>query len=82
MNENLIDNCFYVKYKKYGTWCSYDTEDKSLVTSLTEEQCIASTRWFLQFLHRNDHRLPHRGAHRACRTERPWWEDRRTAQGT
>jgi len=21
-----------------------------LVTSLTEEQCIASTRWFLQFL--------------------------------
>ena len=50
MNENLIDNCFYIKSKIYGTWSSYDTEDKCLVTSLTEEQCIASTRWYLQFL--------------------------------
>ena len=50
MNKELIDDCFYVKYKKYGTWCSYDKEDGSLVTSLTEEQCIASTRWYLQFV--------------------------------
>jgi hypothetical protein len=49
MNENLVDNCFYVKYKKYGTWCSYDKEGNSLVTSLTEEQCIRSTRWIFQF---------------------------------
>jgi hypothetical protein len=34
MNKELIDDCFYIKYKKYGTWCSYDKEDKSLVTSL------------------------------------------------
>jgi hypothetical protein len=40
MNKELIDDCFYIKYKKYGTWCSYDKEDKSLVTSLTEEQCV------------------------------------------
>ena len=51
MNENLIDDCFYIKYKKYGTWCSYDKEDASLITSLTEEHCISSTRWYLQFLH-------------------------------
>jgi len=50
MDKELIDNCFYIKYKKYGTWCSYDKEDKSLVTSLTEDQCISSTRWYLQFV--------------------------------
>lgn len=50
MNEKLIDDCFYIKYKKYGTWCSYSKEEKSLVTSLTEENCISTTRWYLQFL--------------------------------
>ena len=50
MNKELIDNCFYIKYKKYGTWCSYDKEDGPLVTALTEEHCISSTRWYLQFL--------------------------------
>ena len=50
MNKELIDNCFYIKYKKYGTWCSYDNEDGPLVTALTEEHCISSTRWYLQFL--------------------------------
>ena len=49
MEKQLIDECFYLK-QKYGTWCSYDKEDRSLVTSLTEEQCISSTRWYLQFL--------------------------------
>jgi hypothetical protein len=55
MNKELIDDCFYIKYKKYGTWCSYDKEDKSLVTSLTEEQCISSTRWYLQVFKNKTH---------------------------
>jgi hypothetical protein len=50
MNKELIDDCFYIKYKKYGTWCSYDKEDRSLITSLTEENCIFSTRSYLKGL--------------------------------
>lgn len=53
MNENLIDECFYITRKKYGTWSSYDKEDKCLVTSLDEDQCISTTRWYLQFLQEN-----------------------------
>jgi len=48
MDKQLIDDCFYVKEKRYGTFDSYDTEDKPLVTSLTEESCIAATRFLLQ----------------------------------
>ena len=48
--KTLIDECFYIKNKKYGTWSSYDKEDKSLVTSLTEEQCIAATRYYMKGL--------------------------------
>ena len=49
MNEKkLIDDCFYIEQKKYGLWDSTDLEGKGLVTSLTEEQCISATRFFLQ----------------------------------
>jgi hypothetical protein len=48
MNKQLIDDCFYVEQKKYGTWDSYDKEGKCIVTSLTEEQCIRATRFILQ----------------------------------
>ena len=49
MNEKkLIDDCFYVEQKKYGLWDSTDLEGKGLVTSLTEEQCISATRFFLK----------------------------------
>lgn len=44
----LIDNCFYVKSQKWGTWNSYDTDGKSIITSLTEEECIRATRWYLK----------------------------------
>jgi len=48
MNKQLIDDCFYVEQKRYGTWDSYDKEGKCIVTSLTEEQCIRATRFILQ----------------------------------
>lgn len=43
-----IDDCFRVEKKKWGTWSSYDREGKELVTSLTEEICILSTRSYLK----------------------------------
>jgi hypothetical protein len=46
--ENLIDDVFYVIQKKWGTWSSYDKNDKEIITSLTEEQCISATRWYLK----------------------------------
>jgi len=46
--KKLIDDCFYIEQKKYGLWDSTDLEGKGLVTSLTEDQCISATRFFLQ----------------------------------
>jgi len=49
MNEkNLIDDCFYIQQKKYGLWYSTDKEGNGLITSLTEEQCISATRFYLK----------------------------------
>ena len=44
----LIDNAFTVDKARWGTWRSYDPEGKALVTSLTEDACIASTRFYLK----------------------------------
>jgi len=43
-----IDDCFRVEQKKWGTWDSYNKEGKCIVTSLTEEQCINATRFYLK----------------------------------
>jgi len=48
--SKLIDDCFYVELKKWGTWDSYDREGKCLITSLTEESCINATRFYLKGL--------------------------------
>jgi len=49
MTENqLIDDAFYVKQKKYGLWDSYDKEGNGIITSLTEEECVRATRWYLK----------------------------------
>lgn len=48
--KNLTDECFYAKQQRWGTWNSYDKDDKLLVTSLTEEQCISATRFHLKGL--------------------------------
>ena len=46
----LVDECFYVKEKKYGLWDSTDLEGKGLITSLTEESCVRATRFYLKGL--------------------------------
>lgn len=46
--KKLIDDCFYVEEKKWGTWDSYDKDGKCLITSLTEQVCINATRFYLQ----------------------------------
>ena len=47
-DKKLIDDCFYIQEKKYGLWDSTDLDGKGLVTSLTEEQCISATRFYLK----------------------------------
>ena len=44
----LVDDCFYVQQKKYGLWDSTDLQGNGLVTSLTKEQCISATRFYLK----------------------------------
>jgi hypothetical protein len=46
--KNLIDDAFFIKQQKWGTWDSYDKDENPLITSLTEESCIAATRFYLK----------------------------------
>jgi hypothetical protein len=48
--KKLIDDAFYVEEKRWGTWQSHYPDGKGIITSLTEEQCIRSTRWYLKAL--------------------------------
>ena len=47
-NQFYDENAFYVKQQRWGTWDSYDKEGKCIITSLTEENCIRTTRWYLK----------------------------------
>jgi hypothetical protein len=53
MNKELIDDCFYIEEKKWGTWDSYTPEGKCIVTSLTKENCISATRFMLKLKQEN-----------------------------
>jgi hypothetical protein len=46
----LIDGCFTVDKTRWGTWRSYDADGKEIITALTEEQCVFSTRWYMKAL--------------------------------
>jgi hypothetical protein len=46
--KELIDDCFYVKKQRWGTWISEDTMGKQLITTLDRESCIHSTRFYLK----------------------------------
>lgn len=48
MDHELIDEAFYLKQQRWGTWDSYDKEGKPLVTSLTKDICIEATRFYLK----------------------------------
>jgi hypothetical protein len=45
-DKQLIDEAFYVQETAWKTWKSYDKDGNPLVTSLTEETCIAATRFY------------------------------------
>jgi len=45
-----IDDAFRVERKKYGLWDSYDKDGKCIITSLTEEECVRATRFYLKGL--------------------------------
>ena len=53
MDKKLYDDAFYVQQKQWGTWDSYDVNDKCIITSLTEEECIKATRFILKFRQEN-----------------------------
>jgi len=50
MEKQLYDDCFYIEQKKWGTWQSTDKDGKGLITSLTEEDCVRATRFYLKGL--------------------------------
>jgi hypothetical protein len=50
MDKQLIDDAFYIEPKSWGTYQSHYPDGKGIVTSLTEEECIRSTRWYLKQL--------------------------------
>jgi hypothetical protein len=43
-----IDNCFRVEQKRFGTWTSYSKDGEGILTTLSKEHLISSTRWYLQ----------------------------------
>ena len=50
MNEPEIvmyDDCFFVE-ERFGLWISTSKESEALVTSLTKEECIVATRFYLK----------------------------------
>lgn len=53
MEKKLIDEAFYVEKKRWGTWESYDKDGRGIITSLTEEECIQSTRFYLKLKQEN-----------------------------
>ena len=44
----IYDDSFWVKEQRWGTFVSIGADDKEIITSLTKELCISSTRWYLK----------------------------------
>lgn len=44
----VIDDAFWVRKQQWGTYVSVDLDEKELITSHSEESCIAATRWWLK----------------------------------
>ncbi len=60
----VIDDAFWIKRQRWGTFVSVDAHGKEHITSLTEEQCITATRWYLKSLQEgwdNDNVVVHEG---------------------
>jgi hypothetical protein len=48
MERQLIDDAFYVEEKKYRLWQSHYPDGRGIITSLTEEECVRATRYYLK----------------------------------
>jgi hypothetical protein len=44
----IYDDAFWVKSQRWGTFVSVGPDDLEIITALTEEQCVAATRWYLK----------------------------------
>lgn len=44
----MIDDAFTVQETRWKTWKSYDKDGNVLIIALTEESCIAATRFYLK----------------------------------
>lgn len=44
----IHDGAFWVKKQRWGTFVSILANDTPLITALSEELCISSTRWYLK----------------------------------
>ena len=42
------DGAFYIEHKSWGTWQSHYPDGAGIITSLTEDQCVTATRWYLK----------------------------------
>ena len=51
--KQLYDDAFYDEKQRWGTWKSFDKEGNALVTSMTEEDTVRSTRYYLQLKQEN-----------------------------
>lgn len=48
IEQTMIDDCFYIKKQRWGTFVSVHKDGNALITSLTEDQCVSATRWYLK----------------------------------
>jgi hypothetical protein len=44
----VYDDAFWVKAQSWGTFVSVGADDLEIITSLTEDQCVSATRWYLK----------------------------------
>lgn len=51
IQQEIWDDSFTVRRQRWGTFVSYSVEDgRELITSLTQELCVAATRFYLKGL--------------------------------
>ena len=46
---HIYDEAFTMKEQRWGTFVSQNLQGANLITSLSGESCIASTRWYLKW---------------------------------
>lgn len=51
--KQLIDDAFYVERKRWGTWQSHYKDGSGIITSLSEDDCVRATRYYLQLKQEN-----------------------------